>query len=152
MINIMDIRDVASHGDWNGKSIEERIDEAKHKIKIGFRNLDKDKITEEKLQKIFFKFLIQPDRNITIRNDFERGWAYITLGNLKNEFLDVDTVVNDVKSNLKILQYQLGNKVEVFADNKQPPNYLKDFFKQKDYQKIHTTMNWFIEKIGNSLK
>ncbi|BDI18496.1 hypothetical protein ANSO36C_42980 [Nostoc cf. commune SO-36] len=151
IINIMDIRDVASHGDWNGKSIEERI-EAKRKIKIGFRNLDKNKITEEKLKKIFFKFLINPEKNIKIYNNFGQGWAYITLGNLKNEFLDVDKVLNDVRSNLKILQYQLGNKVEIFADNKQPQNYLKDFFKQKDYQKIHNTMNWFIEKIGNSLK
>ncbi|MFN6536347.1 MAG: hypothetical protein RM021_008225 [Nostoc sp. EkiNYC01] len=66
--------------------------------------------------------------------------------------LDAETVVSEIKNNLNILQYQLGKNAEVFPDKKQPHNELKEFFEQKDYQKIHKTINWFINEIVNFLK
>ncbi|MCC5656026.1 hypothetical protein LC608_03300 [Nostoc sp. XA010] len=145
----MDIRDVASHGDLNGKSIKERI-EAKGKfIKIRLKSLNKG-INKEKIEALFIEFVVNR-KGIKVSGKVEEGWAYITLSNLKNSFLDAGKVVNEIKKNLSILQYPLEKNVQIFPDGKQPHNELKELFEQKDYQKIHNTINWFVKEIVNSL-
>ncbi|OUL30520.1 hypothetical protein [Nostoc sp. 106C] len=148
--SIMDIRDIASHGDLDGKSIKERIEAKGKSIKVRLKSL-KEGIHKEEIQTLFIQFVLN-QKGIKVSGRIEEGWAYITLYNLKNSFLDAEKVVNEITNNLSILQYKLGRNVKVFPDAKQPQNELKEFFDKKDYQKIHKTVNWFVKEIINYLK
>ncbi|MCF2145806.1 hypothetical protein IQ276_004895 [Desmonostoc muscorum LEGE 12446] len=55
--HIMDIRDVASHGDLNGKPIKERIEDKGKSIKIYLKSL-KQGIKKEEIQSLFFQFVL----------------------------------------------------------------------------------------------
>ena len=146
---IMDIRDVASHGDWNGKSIEERIEAKGKSIKISLNFLKSDFTTTE-INDIFSLYVVNK-KGIKIYENFERRTANIILYGLKDTFYNVEEVVDDIITNLNLLQYKLGNKVEVIPHRSQPQNKLKEFFDKKDYQKIHETIKWFIKEIINYL-
>ncbi|MFN6540435.1 MAG: hypothetical protein RM021_029390 [Nostoc sp. EkiNYC01] len=81
----MNIRDVASHGDLNGKSIKERIEAKGKSIKIYLRSLNNG-INKEKIQTLFIQFVVN-QKGIIVNGKPEQGWAYITLYNLKNSLL-----------------------------------------------------------------
>ncbi|MEH2354045.1 hypothetical protein [Nostoc sp.] len=147
---IMDIRDVASHGDWNGKSIEERIEAKGKSIKISLSLLKYD-FTKTEINDIFSLYLVNK-KAISIYEDLEKRTANIILYDLKDTFSSVEEVVSHIINNLNLLHYKLGNKVEVIPSKTQPQNKLKEFFDKKDYQKIYETIKWFIEKIVNFLK
>ncbi|MBD2409162.1 hypothetical protein FACHB389_24345 [Nostoc calcicola FACHB-389] len=146
---IMNIRDVASHGDWNGKSIEERIEGKGKSIKISL-NLLKDNFTITEINEIFSLYVVNK-KGVIIYDNLEKRTADIILYGLKDTFYNVEDVVNDIINNLSLLQYKLGNKVEVIPHRSQPQNKLKEFFDKKDYQKIHETIKWFIKEIVNYL-
>ncbi|WP_255264302.1 hypothetical protein [Desmonostoc muscorum] len=42
--------------------------------------------------------------------------------------------------------------MKIVPYKKQPQNELKEFFDQKDYQKVHKTTNWFVKEIINFLE
>lgn len=103
--NIMDIRDIASHSDHNGKSIEERVEAKGKSINIYLNQLN-NSINEEKTQKIFASYLNNPDQKtrIKVRGELTKGYAYLTLYNLKYEFFAIENVINDLEKKLNLLQ------------------------------------------------
>ncbi|AFZ23439.1 hypothetical protein Cylst_1133 [Cylindrospermum stagnale PCC 7417] len=146
--HIMDIRDIASHTDYNGKSLAERVDLKGKSIKIKLQKL-KNNISKEEIQGIFSEFVLYKN-GVSIRGRLEEGYAYIQLFNLKDTYFNSQLVINYISTNYSILRHRLGN-FEYDLDNDQPLNELKAFFEQQDYQKIKYTMNWFIQEIGNHL-
>jgi hypothetical protein len=131
--HIMDIRDVIFHGEYTGKSIEERIEAKGKSMNIYLKQLDSD-CNEEKLITIFSRYLMYPQQTNQIRiskNTLEKNYAYIYISNLKLEYLDINTVINDIKANLNTLRYQLGEKVYISSNDRQPENDLYIFFKPK---------------------
>ena len=148
---IMDIRDVASHGDSNGKTLAERIEAKGKSIKINLRCLKQD-ITEDTIRKIFTQYVANSNPNLVkIKIDSKTGWAGITLSNLRDNVLTVKEVKDDITSALKLLRHQFGNNVDVSEPEQQFPNELKDFLDKKNYLKVNHTMNWFIKEIGDFL-
>lgn len=149
---IMDIRDVASHGDSNGKKLAERIEAKGKSIGISLINLKKD-ITQDTIKKLFIDYVANSNIyfvkvKIEIDDRKKLASAKVTLSNLIDHSLTVEKVIDKSKTDLKLLQYQFGNRVDVIASNNQFPNELKIFFQKQDYQQIKNTMNWFIEEVG----
>ena len=149
---IMDIRDVASHGDSNGKKLAQRIEAKGKSIGISLINLKKD-ITQDTIKKLFIDYVANSNIyfvkvKIEIDDRKKLASAKVTLSNLIDHYLTVEKVIDKSKTDLKLLQYQFGNRVDVIASNNQFPNELKIFFEKQDYQQIKNTMNWFIEEIG----
>ncbi|WP_066376643.1 hypothetical protein [Anabaena sp. CA = ATCC 33047] len=152
---IMDIRDIASHADSNGKLLKERVEAKGKSIKIRLQNLNNN-ISQESIQNIFSEFVINKNKNflkITVKPD-DKGlqYAYITLFNLNDKYLNPESVINYISTNLNLLRYRLGNSVKVYPTKEQPINELKIFFEKKDYQEIKQILNWFIQQIGNYLE
>jgi predicted metallo-beta-lactamase superfamily hydrolase len=149
---IMDIRDVASHGDSNGKKLAERIEAKGKSIGISLINLKQD-INQDTIKKLFIDYVANSNIyfvkvKIEIDDRKKLASAKVTLSNLIDHSLTVEKVIDKSKTDLKSLQYQFGNRVDVIASNNQFPNELKIFFEKQDYQQIKNTMNWFIEEIG----
>jgi hypothetical protein len=149
---IMDIRDVASHGDSNGKKLAERIEAKGKSIGISLINLKQD-INQDTIKKLFIDYVANSNIyfvkvKIEIDDRKKLASAKVTLSNLIDHSLTVEKVIDKSKTDLKLLQYQFGNRVDVIASNNQFPNELKIFFEKQDYQQIKNTMNWFIEEIG----
>ncbi|MBD2250240.1 hypothetical protein [Nostoc parmelioides] len=151
--HIMNIRDIASHADSNGKSLTERVEAKGKSIKIILQNLN-NSISQEDIKNIFFEFVIKKNSMIITVKKPEKGlsYAYIQLFDLKYEYLNYNSIHNYIESNLNILGHRLGNKVKVSLNKEQPTNELKIFYEKKDYQQIEQTLNWFIQQIDNYLK
>jgi hypothetical protein len=153
---IMDIRDVASHGDINGKKLAERIEAKGKSIGIILRNLKQD-ITEDTIKKLFIEYVANSNIyfvkvKIDIDNRTRLACAKVTLSNLRDHALNIEEVINNSKTSLNFLQHNFGDNADVIASKNQFPNQLKFFFEQKDYQKLNQTMNWFIKEIGKHLR
>lgn len=148
--HIMDIRDVIFHGEYTGKSIEKRIEAKGKSINIYLKQLE---CKEEKLIKIFSRYLInsQLKDKITVRGNLNKGYAYVTIPNLKSEYIDINNVVTDLKNNLNTLYHQLGKNVLINSDNRQPENYLNIFFQAQDYLLVKNTLEWFLNKLDQHL-
>jgi hypothetical protein len=158
--NIMSIRDIASHGDYNGTFLVEKMIDLKGKfIEIRLDNLDNKinkAILEERILNLFSEFVMDKKR-LKVKLYAKQGtfyfYAYVKMMfNLKNTYLDYQLIKNylDDKNHHNYLKLQLGNEF-TYSKSKEH-NELKDFFEQQDYAQIKHTMNWFIQEIGKHIK
>jgi hypothetical protein len=152
--NIMNIRDISSHGDSKGRSISNRVEIKGKSIKIKLEKLKKTLLTKE-VQDIFSEFIdYRHPWNPNITGNLKEGYAYILLYNLKDEYFDPNSIIEYIENNRRLVyQHKLGNDFKIFLDNYQPKNELKKFFdeQEKNYRTIKDTMNWFIQEIGKHL-
>jgi hypothetical protein len=150
--NIMNIRDIASHGDFKGRSILNRVEIKGKRITIKLQELKKTVLKKE-IQDIFSIFVdYRHQYNPNITGEIEKGYAYIILYDLKDEYFDPNSIVEHIESNRTTYRHSLGNDFKIFLHKSQPQNELKYFFEQQDYAQIKDTMNWFIQEIGKILK
>jgi hypothetical protein len=156
--NIMNIRDIASHGDYNGIFILENMIELKGKfIEIKLEKLD-NKINkanlEQRILKLFSEFVMDEKKLQVKLHHPQEGklYAYVKMMyNIKNTYLDYQLIKNYLDANYhKVFKLQLGNDF-TYSKSKES-NELKAFFEQQDYAQIKHTMNWFIQEIGKHLK
>ncbi|MBD2663751.1 hypothetical protein B6N60_01360 [Richelia sinica FACHB-800] len=152
--NIMNIRDISSHGDSKGRSISNRVEIKGKSIKIKLEKLKKTLLKEE-VQNIFSEFIdYRHPGNPNITGDIKQGYAYILLYNLKDEYFDSHSIIKHIENNRRLVyQHKLGNDFKIVLDKYQPENELKRFFdeQEKNYTTIRDTMNWFIQEIGKHL-
>lgn len=150
--NIMNIRDIASHGDSKGRSISDRVEIKGKRITIKLQELKKTLFKKE-IQDIFSRFVnYRHQSNPNITGELEKGYAYIILYDLKDEYFDSNSIVEHIESNRSTYRHSLGNDFKIFLHKPQPQNELKYFFEQQDYSQTKNTMNWFIQEIGKILK
>ncbi|MEI6444020.1 MAG: hypothetical protein WCO29_13065 [Nostocales cyanobacterium ELA583] len=154
---IMEIRNVGSHGDHNGRSILQRIELKGKSIKIKLQKTN-NTVSLKEIQNIFSEFVSYYDKynpktnNPRITDRTEEGYIVITLSNLKDKYFDCNSIIHYIESNRTTLRHKLGNEFKILPDKHQHPNELKIFFEQQDYAEIKHTMNWFIQEIGKHLK
>ena len=151
--HIMNIRDIASHTDPNGKSIAERVELKGKRIKIWIGEIDR-KIDENNIIKLkknihskFCSDRSKPEGSVIITDETEKGYLYITVYDLK----DINSTDNDllkyIEQILNIYQYLLGEKPRL--EEKKQTNELKKFFEEKNYQDVLETLDWFVREIGD---
>ena len=146
--NIMNIRDIASHGDSKGRSISDRVEIKGKRITIKLQELKKT-LSKKEIQDIFSRFVdYRHQFNPNITGELEKGYAYIILYDLKDEYFDSNSIVEHIESNKSTYRHSLGNDFKIFLHKPQPQNELKYFFEQQDYSQTKNTMNWFIEEVG----
>lgn len=152
--HIMDIRDIASHADSNGRLLKARVEAKGKSMIIKLQKLDEN-VAQELIENIFSEFVINKNKRsliVTLRPDGKGlQYAYIRLFNLNDKYLKPESVLNYITTNLNLFKYRLGNGVQVSLHKEQPINELKIFFEKKDYTEIKQTLNWFIQQIGNHL-
>ncbi|QOV22098.1 hypothetical protein [Anabaenopsis elenkinii] len=145
--HIMDIRDIASHPDTNGKSIPERVEYKGKSIEVKLENL-KNEVSKNDIKSIFNEFVnIARDKNPDIKHKGQ--YAYITMYELKPKYLIHDSIIEYINNQKDIFRYKLGDNFKAIACSPQPENKLKKFFEEKNYQDVRETLDWFVKEIGN---
>lgn len=144
--HIMNIRDIASHPDPNGKSIPERVEYKGKSIEVKLENL-KNEVSKNDIKSIFNEFVNIADKNLDIKHKGQ--YAYIKMYKLKDKYLIHDSIIEYINSQKNLLRHKLGYNFEAIACSRQPENKLKKFFEEKNYQDVRETLDWFVKEIGN---